>query len=403
MDFSPSTPTDQAFSGQARHFLGSAVDAARRLAAIAVLTLVGTILPAQAATIDTIAREAILIDTSTGTVLFEKNADERTPTSSMSKVMTMYMVFDRIRSGRLSLDDTLPVSENAWRMQGSKMWVELGNSIRVEDLIRGVIIQSGNDACIVLAEGLSGSEPAFAADMTRKAHEMGMTASNFMNASGWPDPDHYSTARDLATLAQRLIKDFPEFLHYYSEKEFTYHGIKQGNRNPLLYRNMGVDGLKTGHTESAGYGLIATGERDGRRLVLVVNGLPNMQARADESARLLEWGWREFTSVALFKAGEMIDTLPVWLGAAETVPAVLDQELKITLTRAQQRNLKVTLLSDGPVAAPVPKGTRIGTLRIEAPDFTTQEIPVLAGADVERMGFFGRLLAAARQVVGGGS
>ncbi|MFC7332020.1 D-alanyl-D-alanine carboxypeptidase family protein [Rhodocista pekingensis] len=402
MDFSPSTPADQASSGQARHFLGIAVDAARRLAAIAVLTLVGTILPAQAATIDTIAREAILIDTSTGTVLFEKNADERTPTSSMSKVMTMYMVFDRIRSGRLSLDDTLPVSQNAWRMQGSKMWVELGNSIRVEDLIRGVIIQSGNDACIVLAEGLSGSEPAFAADMTRKAHEMGMTASNFMNASGWPDPDHYSTARDLATLAQRLIKDFPEFLHYYSEKEFTYHGIKQGNRNPLLYRNMGVDGLKTGHTESAGYGLIATGERDGRRLVLVVNGLPNMQARADESARLLEWGWREFTSVALFKADETIDTLPVWLGAAETVPAILDQELKITLTRAQQRNLKVTLLSDGPVAAPVAKGTRIGTLRIEAPDFTTREVPVLAGADVERMGFFGRLLMAARQVVGGG-
>ncbi|HSK39613.1 MAG TPA: D-alanyl-D-alanine carboxypeptidase family protein, partial [Arenibaculum sp.] len=260
----------------------------------AILLIAGSADPARSASIDTIARQAVLIDATTGTVLFEKNADERMPTSSMSKIMTMYMVFDAIKQGHLSLDDTLHVSEGAWRMQGSKMFVELGNPIPVEDLIRGVIIQSGNDASVVLAEGLAGSESEFATRMTQRAHELGLTASNFTNATGWPDDDHYSTASDLAKLSDRIIADFPEFYHYYSETEFTYHDIKQGNRNPLLYRNMDVDGLKTGHTEAAGYGLAASAERNGRRLILVVNGLSDMQARADESARLLEWGFREF-------------------------------------------------------------------------------------------------------------
>jgi len=374
-----------------------------RRALVAIVALAATALPAGAAGIDTIATQAVLIDATTGTTLFEKNADQRMPTSSMSKVMSMYMVFDRLKSGRLSLDDKLPVSENAWRMQGSKTWVELGNSVRVEDLIRGVIIQSGNDASIVLAEGLAGTEQAFAAAMTKRAHEMGMTNSNFMNSTGWPDENHYSTAHDLAILAQRLIKDFPEYYHYYSEQDFTYHGIKQGNRNPLLYRNMGVDGLKTGHTEAAGYGLIASGERNGRRLVLVVNGLPNMQARADESARLLEWGFREFDAYAFFKAGETVDSLPVWLGQQEQVPVVIENDLKLTLTHEQRRNVQVALVGEAPVKAPIAKGTKLATLRITGPDVKPVEIPLLAGADVAELGFFGRIGAAANHFVFGGS
>ncbi len=374
----------------------------RRIAALFALS-VALALPAGATTIDTIAREAILIDMSTGTVLMEKNPDQRMPTASMSKVMTMYMVFDRLKSGRLSLDDTLPVSERAWRIQGSKMFVELGNQIKVEDLIRGVVIQSGNDACIVFAEGLSGTEEAFAAAMTEKAKALGMNDSNFMNSSGWPHPDHYSTVRDLATLAVRLIEDFPEYYHYYRETEFTYHGIKQGNRNPLLYRNMGVDGIKTGHTEEAGYGLIASGEREGRRLVLVVSGLPSMQARADESARLMEWGWREFDAYDLFAAGETVDQFPVWMGQAQSVPLVVERPVRLTLNSTQRRGLTVTLVGEAPVEAPVAKGTRLATLRLEAPDMPTKEIPLVAGADVERMGLLARMGTKARHLVFGGS
>ncbi|WP_225889924.1 D-alanyl-D-alanine carboxypeptidase family protein [Indioceanicola profundi] len=372
--------------------------AARGLAAAALLLVATT--PAHAVSIDTVAREAILIDMSTDTVLFEKNADQRMPTASMSKVATMYMVFDAVEQGRLSLDDTLPVSERAWRMQGSKMFVELGNQIKVEDLIRGVIIQSGNDACVVLAEGLAGTEEAFAANMTKRMHELGMNGTNLMNASGWPHPDHYSTPRDLATLAVRLIDDFPEHFHYYSETEFTYHGIRQMNRNPLLYRNMGVDGLKTGHTEEAGYGLIATGERDGRRLVLVVSGLPSMQARADESARLLEWGFRQFDAYSLFTAGETVDRLPVWLGDKNDVPLVLEKPLKLTLSKEQRRSLKVSVVGEAPLAAPVAQGSQVATLKVTAPELDL-EIPLLAGEPVERLGLFGRINAAANYLVFG--
>jgi len=354
-----------------------------------------------AATIDTIARQAVLIDMSTGTTLFEKNANQRMPTSSMSKIMTMYMVFERIRAGRLSLDDTLPVSQRAWRMQGSKMFTELGAQIKVEDLIRGVIIQSGNDASIVLAEALSGSEDKFAEDMTKRAHELGMKDSNFRNATGWPDENHYSTAHDLAILAEHLIKDFPEYYHYYSQTEFTYHGIKQGNRNPLLYRNMNVDGLKTGHTDTAGYGLTASAIRNGRRLILVVNGLPSMQARADESARILEWGFREFESYALFKKGEPVDQAKVWLGASSTVPLVVQDDLRVTMNRDERRNLKVSVVLDEPVPAPIAQGTQLGKVVLEAPGFSKREIPLVAAQDVDRLGFFGRIGAAAMHLVSG--
>ncbi|MGF7176316.1 D-alanyl-D-alanine carboxypeptidase family protein [Azospirillum doebereinerae] len=356
---------------------------------------------ANAATIETIAKQAILLDLTSNTVLFEKNADERMAPSSMSKIMTAYLVFEAIKGGRLTLESTLPVTERAWRMQGSKMFVELHNNIKVDDLLKGVIIQSGNDACIVLAEGLSGSESAFAAQATKRAKELGLTGTNLTNATGWPDPNHYMTARDLAILAEHLIKDFPEYYHYYSTREFKYHGITQGNRNPLLYRGMNVDGMKTGHTDAGGYGLTASGEREGRRLLLVVNGLPSMQARADESARLIEWGFREFATYALFKGGETIEQVPVWLGEQETVPVSVPKDLNVTMARADRVGMKVSLVSNAPVAAPIKKGDVVGKVLITAPGFPGKEVPVVAAQDVEKLGFVGRAFAAAKYLVFG--
>ena len=246
--------------------------------------------------LETLGKQVILLDMTTGTVLFEKNADELMTPSSMSKIMTVYKLFERLKDGGLSLTDTFSVSEKAWRKQGSKMFVAVKSRVKIEDLIRGMIVQSGNDATIVVAEGLAGSEGAFADELNETAKQLGMKNSNFINASGWPDPGHETTARDLAILAVATIKNFPEFYHYYSEKTSTYHGIKQGNRNPTIYRNIGADGLKTGHTEAGGYGLTVSALRKDRRLVLVINGLPTKKARSTEPERLLDWGFREFNN-----------------------------------------------------------------------------------------------------------
>jgi D-alanyl-D-alanine carboxypeptidase (penicillin-binding protein 5/6) len=350
---------------------------------------------------ETPTRYAILIDASTGTVLYEKNADTRMPTASMSKVMTMYMVFEALKQGRLTLQSTLPVSEKAWRIQGSKMFVPLGGMIAVEDLIRGVIVQSGNDATIVLAEGLAGSEEAFAEQMTERARQLGMSGSNFMNASGWPDPEHYSTARDLALLATRLIEDFPEYYHYYAEKSFTFgvdqasgRPITQGNRNPLLYAAVGGDGLKTGHTEEAGYGLLGSAKRGDRRLIMVVAGLESMKQRAEESVRFIEWGFRNFNSFRLFKAGETIDEIPVWLGDRRTVPLVVAKDLNLTLSQAERRALAMTLLVDAPVAAPFDAGHRVGRVVVTLPGRAPIEVPVVTAEGAGALGFTGRISAA---------
>jgi serine-type D-Ala-D-Ala carboxypeptidase (penicillin-binding protein 5/6) len=359
------------------------------------LTLAGfPAAPAHAApAIETQAQQAFLVDFDTGAVLLDKNADELMPPSSMSKLMTAYLVFDRIDDGRLNLDDKLTVSEKAWRKGGSKMFVEVGNEVRIEDLVRGVIIQSGNDACIVLAEGLAGSEEAFAELMTQKAREMGMEKSTFRNSTGWPDPEHLVTARELAILARHIIVDHPKHYHYYSEKEFTWNGIRQGNRNPLLYRNIGADGLKTGHTEDAGYGLTGSAVQNGRRLILVVNGLPSMQARADESDRLLSWGFREFDNYTLFQAGDTVDEAPVWLGAEDTVPLVIPADLKVTLPRSDRNGMKVSVVYDSPIPAPVPAGQEIAKLRVTWPDGVPVEVPLQAGKDVDQLGPFGRIAA----------
>ncbi len=361
---------------------------------MAVLLWVAAGVAGAAPQMDTPAKHALLVDMKTGTVLLEKAADVPMPPASMSKLMTTYMLFERLKQGRLSLDDTFPVSENAWRKGGSKMFVEVNSRVSVEDLIRGIVVQSGNDACIVVAEALAGSEAAFAEQMTRRARELGLTNSVFRNATGWPDPGHYMTAHDLARLAERMIRDFPEYYKYYSETEFTYNGIKQGNRNPLLYKNMGADGLKTGHTEESGYGLTASVERDGRRLILVINGLSSTNERSREAERLIEWGFREFGAYDLFAAGETVDTAEVWLGEAATVPLVLEEDLAVTLDRQARRDMKVSVQYEGPVAAPIRKGQRIATLVVTAPDSEPVERPLLAGADVERRGLFGRIGAA---------
>jgi D-alanyl-D-alanine carboxypeptidase (penicillin-binding protein 5/6) len=356
---------------------------------------------AAAPTIETAAREAILLDYQTGAVLFEKNADERTPPSSMSKLMTSYMVIDRIQKGDLKLTDELPVSPKAWRMQGSKMFVMVNTKVSVDDLLRGVIIQSGNDATVVLAEGLAGSEEAFAEQMNRKAKEIGLNNSQFKNASGWPEDGHYMTARDIATLSWHTIHDHPEYYALYKQKDFTYNKIKQGNRNPLLYDTTGADGLKTGHTEAAGYGLAASVERNGRRLILVVNGLNSMQQRADETRKLIEFGFREFENYRPFRAGEIIAEADVWLGNQAKVPLVIEQDAVLTLPRTARNNAKIVASYTGPIAAPIAKGDTVGQVVIQTADGKPVEIPLKAGASVERLGFLGRIAAAVNYLLWG--
>ena len=349
--------------------------------------------PGSAHAFDTAASQAIMIDAATGIVLFEKNADEPTYPASMTKIMTMYVVFSHLTEGTLALDDELPVSRKAWRMQGSKMFVEVGSNIPVEALIRGVIVQSGNDAAIVLAEGLSGSEQAFAHEMTQIGRDIGMTSSNFVNASGWPDPEHVSTVRDMALVSRRTIEDFPQLYHYYAETEFTWSDIEQNNRNPLLYSLPGTDGLKTGYTQASGYGLAASAERDGRRLILVVNGLAGARERATEAQRVLAWGFREFETYRLFEAGDVVADAEVWLGREDTVPLFLAQDLDITITRAARRDMTVKVVYEGPVAAPIANRQPLARLVVEAPGMATFERPLLAGLEVPEMSLPGRMVA----------
>jgi D-alanyl-D-alanine carboxypeptidase (penicillin-binding protein 5/6) len=345
-----------------------------------------------AAPLDVAARQVILVDSATGTVLYAKDADSQMPTSSMSKMMTMYVVFDAIKNGKLQMNQKLPVSEHAWKQEGSRMFLNVGEQASVEDLIRGVIVQSGNDAAVTLAEALgSGSESAFADLMNAKAKQLGLTNSHFMNATGLPDPQHYSTARDLATLAVALQRDFPEYYHYFSELNFTYNNISQGNRNPLLYRNMNVDGLKTGHTDIGGFGLTASAVRDGRRMVLVLNGMEDMQARADESAKVLDYGYREFGLYPIAKTGDVMANAVVWLGTDKNVQIIAAQDAVITLPRAARSGLKATVSFTQPIPAPVQKGQQVGELTITAPGIEAKTIPLVAAADVEQVGFFSRV------------
>jgi len=349
------------------------------------------------APIDTAARQAFLLDASTGTPLYNKNGDERMTPSSMAKMMTMYLTFEALKNGKLTLDKELITSKHAWdqtrKEGGSSMFLNVGQQARVEDLIRGTVIQSGNDAAIVLAETLGGSEPAFADMMNAKARELGLTNTHFVNATGIPDPDQYSTAHDLAVLALALIRDYPEYYHYFSEMSFKFNNIDQGNRNPLLYRKMDVDGLKTGHTDDGGYGLTASALRNKRRLIVVINGTATMQARADESAKVLEWGYREYGSYAIVNAGDHMTDVKVWLGEAPTVPLMTAQPVLLTLPRTSRVGLKADISYDQPLPAPIAKGEPIGILTITAPGMEKKTYPLIAGADVPMVGFMQRVEA----------
>jgi D-alanyl-D-alanine carboxypeptidase (penicillin-binding protein 5/6) len=351
---------------------------------------------------ETQATHAFVIEVETGTVLLDKAADERMPPASMSKIMTAYVVFDMLKQGRAKLEDELPVSERAWRLQGSKMFVPIGGRIKIDDLLKGVIIQSGNDACLVLAEGLAGSEEAFVELMNKKAKEIGLKDSHFANVDGLPSPDHWMTARDLATLSTRTIKDFPEYYHYYSEMGYEFNNIKQGNRNPLLYKGVGADGLKTGHTEEAGYSLTASVKHEDRRIILVLGGLPTMKARAQESERLIDWAFREFNDYKLFAAGDRVEDAEVWLGSDPKVPLTVAKDLVVTLPRKSRKDMKVTADYDRPVPAPIKKGDALGKLVVTAPDVPPTEMTLVAGTDVDRMDPLGRVATLAGYLVWGG-
>ena len=368
-----------------------------------VVLLILLTLATPAGAFETPARAAILLDLEADQVLFEKNADEPLPTASMSKLMTAFMLFERLEDGRISLDDTFPVSEKAWRKGGSKMFVEVGARVRVEDLLRGIIIQSGNDACIVVAEALAGSEEEFARQMTERAHELGLSHTYLKNASGWPDPEHVMSVRDLARLATMLIRRFPQFYPIYSEKEFTYNGIRQYSRNPLLHSDPSADGLKTGFTEEAGYGLVASAVRHDRRLLLVMAGLDNARQRGEQAERMLEYGYNQFRNYRLFTTGEAVDTANVWLGDDTTVPLVLEEDVVVSLTAEGRRNLAVKVIYDGPIPAPVVTGSPLAELEITAPGLDPRRLPLVAGQEVRAANLFGRMASALGYLIWGPS
>jgi D-alanyl-D-alanine carboxypeptidase (penicillin-binding protein 5/6) len=354
-----------------------------------------------AAAFDTTAREALLIDFDSGAVLLEKNADVPMPPASMSKLMTVYMVFERLAEGTLMPTDTMPVSKKAWQMGGSKTFVEVDTDVTVADLLRGIIVQSGNDACIVVAEALAGSEEAFALAMTERGREIGLMDSEFTNATGWPHTDHYMTARDLAFLTRLIIKEYPEYFPLFAEKSFTYNDIEQSNRNPLLYKDLGADGMKTGYTEEAGFGLTATAKRDGRRLILVLNGQKSARARALEAERVLNWGFRETKNYDLFEAGDEVEQAEVWLGTEPLVPLVIKEDVVVTLNREARKKLTIWVEYDSPVPAPITEGDLIAHLMIEAPDMTSRRISLAAAHDVDQLDLFGRLFSAMDYIVFG--
>ncbi|GEP53546.1 D-alanyl-D-alanine carboxypeptidase [Reyranella soli] len=358
-------------------------------------------LPPSQVGIGTLAKQAFMVDPQTSTVLLFKDADKPMHPSSMAKMMTIYIAFEEINAGRLKLDTRFRVSERARNMGGSRMFVELGSEVSVEDLIKGMIVLSGNDACVVIAEGLSGNEDSFAERMTAKARELGMTGTVFKNASGWPADGQWTTARDLAVLSWRTIEDFPKLYRYYSESNWTYNNIKQDNRNRLLRTVPGTDGLKTGHTEEGGYGQATSAIRDGRRLIMVVNGMTSMAERAQETARLVEWGFRESANTTVFRAGDTVAEAPVWLGSQDKVPLVVAKPVQITAPTGQAVTPRVVARFDGPIAAPITKGTKLGTAVVTLPDNRVVEYPLEAGADVQRQGVFGRVTTMIRHYLFG--
>jgi D-alanyl-D-alanine carboxypeptidase (penicillin-binding protein 5/6) len=337
------------------------------------------------------ARAWLLIDVQSGQTLAQKDPDGRIEPASLTKLMTAYLALAAIKEGRLKLDQTLPVSEKAWRAEGSRMFLEVGKPARVEDLLKGMIVQSGNDACIVLAEAIAGDEAAFATMMNQQAKRLGMTASRFVNATGLPHAEHYTTARDLARLTAALIRDFPkEYTAYYSLKDYRYAGITQPNRNRLLWMDPNVDGVKTGHTESAGYGLIASARRDHRRLLSVVVGTRSEAARATESQRLLNYGFQFFETVKLYDANKPVTTLRLYKGTDSELGAGFPYDFHVSVPRGAARQLQAQVITQQPMLAPVSRGQKVGTLRLSLAGQPYADYPLLALESVGVAGLFGR-------------
>ena len=365
---------------------------------LSVLTLAATTAAVQAQAIETKAKNALLMDYDTGEYLYEKNAFTAVPPASMSKLMTIYILFSKIKDGSLSLEDSFTVSENAWRKGGaasgsSTMFLPIGAKVTVENLIKGILIQSGNDACIVVAENLAGSEEDFAVKMNEKAAELGLKHSHFENSTGLPSPDHKMSSEDLAILARALIHDFPEFYPIFSQKTFTYNNIVQGNRNPLLYTMQDADGLKTGHTDEAGYCLTASAKRGGRRLIEVMSGMSSNRERSEEAERLMSWGFREFNNFKILNKGQAVAEAKVWYGKDKTVKLTVADDVLKTVHRSQQDNVKVAAEFDEPVKAPIKAGQEIGTIKIEIDGQAPLNVPLVAANDVAETGMLGKFWA----------
>lgn len=358
------------------------------------------ILPCSAFAIETAAKHAYMIDATTGAVLLDKEGDAEMVPSSMSKLMTLNIIFDRLKEGRLKMDDTFTVSEKAWRMQGSKMFVPIGEQVSVNDLLHGIIVQSGNDACIVMAEGIAGSEEAFVAEMNKAAETLGLTHSHFANATGWPDDNHKMSAHDLALLAKHIIESYPDYYPLFSVKEFTYHNITQLNRDRLLGNDIGVDGLKTGHTDAGGYGITLSAKQNDRRLILVINGLETDNDRVKEGDMLLRWGFREFQNKKLVSAGKEIARADVWLGSIKSVPLVAEKDVVVTLPAGTKTDATYTLRYQGPLAAPIAKGAHVADLVVELKDGISQTIPLVAGEEVAKLSGLAKMWAVLKHYVG---
>lgn len=333
----------------------------------------------------------LLIDADTGEVLVEHNSDQPLPPASLTKMMTSYIVSHEIANGTISENDMVRVSIKAWRMGGSKMFIREGTQVSVMDLLKGVIIQSGNDASVALAEHIAGSEEAFVDLMNQHAARLGMYSTVFKNSTGWPAEGHVTTARDLAILARALIRDFPEHYALYAEKYFSYNGINQANRNRLLFRDPSVDGIKTGHTDEAGYCLVSSAVRDNMRLIAVVMGARSEEARAVESQKLLTYGFRYFQTHKLYSPGEEISTTRIWSGLEDSLSLGVADEVFLTIPRGAQNRLKATMQVNGVIKAPVTAGQQVGNIIVELDGKQLLDVPLVAQQTVERAGFFARL------------
>lgn len=348
--------------------------------------------------LETKAKNAILMDYDTGEYLMAENAFVPVAPASMSKLMTVYVLFSKLKDGTLSLEDVFTVSENAWRTGGaasgsSTMFLPVGGKVKVEDLIKGIIIQSGNDACIVAAENIAGSEEDFALLMNEKAKELGLKNSHFANSTGLPHPDHRMSVEDLAKLARAIIHDFPEYYSVFSQKSFTYNNILQGNRNPLLYSMPNADGLKTGHTSEAGFCLTASVKRGDRRLIGVMTGLKSNKERSEEAEKLMNWGFREFDNYEVYKQFQRIASAPVYMGEEDSIDLVVKEDVVLTIARSKIKDLKLTAVYDKPVKAPIEQGQKLGEIKIEIPDGQTKIVPLYADHSVKRLGFWGRIVS----------